>query len=137
MRIYNQIADSIVSKKSTPTTEIYTAAGQKERCLFSTEIPFRVSIAEFKSQFLVIQRLNTPILGAPFLSENNLMVDMKRKLLLTPDLTFTTNEIQQTDGKKFVRQEEQTFNIYTKTKTSLGPFKQDLDICLCASKTFD
>ena len=54
MRIYSQIADSIVSKNSTPTTEIYTATGQKERCLFSTEIPLRVVLAEFKSLFLVI-----------------------------------------------------------------------------------
>ena len=137
MRIFNQIADSIVSKNSPPTTEIYTATGQKERCLFSTEIPFRVGLQEFKSKFLVIQRLNTPILGAPFLSENNLMVDMKQKLLLTPDLTFIINEIQQTDGKISVRHEEQTFNIYTKTKTTLGPCKQDLVICLCASKTFE
>ena len=137
MIICNQIAESVVSKNSTPTTEIYIATGQKERCLFSTEIPFRVGLAEFKSQFLVIQRLNTPILGAPFLSENNLLVDMKRKLLLTPDLTFTINEIQQTDGKKSVRLEQQTFNIYTKSKTTLGPCKQDLVICLCASKTFE
>ena len=71
------------------------------------------------------------------MSENNLMVDMKQKLLLTPDLTFIINEIQQTDGKKPVRHEEQTFNIYTKTKTTLGPCKQDLVICLCASKTFE
>ena len=71
------------------------------------------------------------------MSENNLMVDMKQKLLLTPDLTFIINEIQQTDGKKSVRHEEQTFNIYTKTKTTLGPCKQDLVICLCASKTFE
>ena len=137
MRIFNQIADSILFKNSTPTTEIYTATGQHERCLFSTEIQFRVGLAEFKSQFLVIQRLNTPILGAPFLSENNLMADMKQKLLLTPDLTFTINEKQQIDGKKSVRHEEQNFNIYTKTKTTLGPCKQDLVICLCASKTFE
>ena len=62
---------------------------------------------------------------------------MKRKLLLTPDLIFTLNKIQQTDRKKSVRHEEQTFNIYTKTKTTLGPCKQDLVICLCASKTFE
>ena len=67
---------------------------------------FRVGLAEFKSQFLVAQRLNTTILGAPFLSENNIMVDMKQKLLLTPDLTFTISEIQQTDEKKPVQHKE-------------------------------
>ena len=65
------------------------------------------------------------------------MVDMKRKLLLTPDLTFTMHEIQQTDGEKSVRPTEQTFNVCTKTKTTLGPCKQDLVVCLCASKTFE
>ena len=42
------------------------------------------------------------------------MVDLKPKLLITPDLTFTTNEIEQSDGTKSVRLKEQTFSIYKK-----------------------
>ena len=106
MRTYSQIENNILSKKSTSTAEIYTATGQKERCLFRAEILFRIGLAEFKSQFLVIQRLKTTLLGAPFLSENNIMVDMKQKLLLTPDLTFIVSEIQQTDKRKSVRHKE-------------------------------
>ena len=60
---------------------------------------------------------------------------MKQKLLITPDLTFTINKIQQSDGKKSVGHEEQTFNIYTKTKTTIAHCTQDLLIYVCATKT--
>ena len=77
MRICNQIENSFVSTYPTSTSEFFTATGQKERCLLCAKIPFRIGIAKFKSQFPLMQQHFTPILEAPFLSENNLMVNMK------------------------------------------------------------
>ena len=42
------------------------------------------------------------------------MFTMKPNRLITPDLTFTNNDTEQSDGKKSVWHDEQTFNIYKK-----------------------
>ena len=74
------------------------ANGETVRTLGAVELTFRLGCRNFTEKFLLLPKMNRPILGLPFYEKYNMSIDVKNRKLHAPDFTFQLNEITSIDG---------------------------------------
>ena len=83
--------------KNGPSSVVKVANGETVRTLGAVELTFRLG-CNFIKTFLLLPKMNQPILGLPFYEKYNMTIDVKNRKLHAPDFTFQLNEITSIDG---------------------------------------
>ena len=110
-------------------TSVKVASGAAVPVLSQAQITFQLGSGEFVEKFLVLAKMNTPILGLPFLRENGIVIDFQQKLLKLPDMTLQLNEIQDERGKRQRIKRNATIDMYTTQKITVQPNRQEILTC--------
>ena len=75
---------SIVKEGPAPSFQIMVANGDLETPKSTVELKFEVSDIEFHENFIVMEKLSSPIIGLMFLRRNHTVLDMAKVYLIFP-----------------------------------------------------
>lgn len=89
-----QVAPSCVKPLPKPNfSKVKVASGALVSVLDQVSIFFTLGGVQYSEPFIVLQTMNSPLLGLPFFENNGAVLDFKRKILNLPDFSFQINEL--------------------------------------------
>ena len=78
------------------------ANGIYAKTLGLVNISFTLANQPFTEQFLILPKMNKPNLGLPFFERSDILIDLKSRKLLLPDITLQINSVAKANGKLFI-----------------------------------
>ena len=129
--------EKLKNMRNSPASQIVTlrnesvkvANGTPARMLYRAKIKFCFAGKDFYETFVVIENLNSPILGIPFFENNGIIIDLAKKRLQCPDITVQLNELQKKDGTTLKLTEKKVFSVITASKIDIEPNQQSIILC--------
>ena len=124
--IKSNFPQSVNICKNSPSSVVKVANGETVRTLGAVELTFRLGCRNFTEKFLLLPKMNRPILGLPFYEKYNMSIDVKNRKLHAPDFTFQLNEITSIDGSPRKIYSKHKFTLKTTQKIQIHPNSQEV-----------
>ena len=106
------------------------ANGDKVPILATAEITFKLDDTTYAAKFLVVPTLITPIIGWPFFMKNDILIDCKRRILVTPHSTIQMEGAENGQLCTTTQQEAEVTTIMClDKKITLPPGRQEVVYC--------
>jgi hypothetical protein len=129
-RIRAQKTENPVTRVEKVKNEVVRVAnGTPARIMFRADIKIQFACRSINEKFVVIDKLNSAILGIPFFKNNNILIDLAKKRLQCPDFTLQINQIVQKDGTQKKVFPKNTFPVATVSKQVIEPNEQVVIFC--------
>ncbi len=77
-----------------PNFQVQAANGDNCNVLFKTVISFELGGQKFNEEFLVLDKMNTPLLGLPFFIYNKIDLLTSKGMLQMPNMTYQLNTMR-------------------------------------------
>ena len=106
--------------------KISTCTKDTREVLKVVTLRFLVGREEYSEKFLVLNRMNSIILGLPFQEDNHIYLKPDTRTLVGPDWSLQLNEVQFKDSKKVKTRPDKDIWLVTTMKLTLPPNRQDV-----------
>ena len=84
--------------KKITNESVRVANGTVVSIKFRANIQLKFAGQTFVEEFMILEKMNSVILGAPFFEKNNITIDLVNKRLNCPDFTLQLNQVQTATG---------------------------------------
>jgi hypothetical protein len=129
-KIRSQKPDNPVTKLEKVLNEVVRVAnGTPARIMFRAIIKMQFAGQTLNEKFVVIDKLNSAILGIPFFRNNGILIDLAKKRLKCPDFTLQINQIVHKDGSPKKVYPKNMFPVATISKHVIEPNEQVVIFC--------
>ena len=110
------------------------ANGSYAKTLGLVNISFTLANQPFTEKFLILPKMNKPILGLPFFERNDILIDLKSRKLLLPDITLKINSVAKANGSKKTSHHKNKFALKSAQKITVQPHSQEVLKCAIDKK---
>ena len=110
------------------------ANGSYAKTLGLVNISFTLANQPFTEKFLILPKMNKPILGLPFFERNDILIDLKSRKLLLPDITLQINSVAKANGSKKTIHHKNKFALKSAQKITVQPHSQEVLKCAIDKK---
>ena len=121
----------VIKTYTLPRDKVKVANGTVSEILCRAEIRFSFAGRTFVEEFMVMQALDSIILGIPFFEKNKVVIDLANKRIQIPDvdMTIQLNQIQRKDGTKAKVYKKNVYPVLAHAKTVIQPNEQTILYC--------
>ena len=125
---------SIENLPSNPSPVVKVANGSYAKTLGLVNISFTLANQPFTEQFLILPKMSKPILGLPFFERNDILIDLKSRKLLLPDITLQINSVAKANGSEKTIHHKNKFALKSAQKITIQPHSQEVLKCAIDKK---
>ena len=122
-----------ILSKSAEKTKVKDDNGNIVSTLGKVELSFFLGGQIFTESFLILPRMNRPILGLPLFERNNITLHPKTRTLSLPDMTLQPNETSSPTGNIKKTYSKKKFYLKTTEKLVIRPNCQEVSSCQLTS----
>ncbi len=124
--------ENIIICAEKPNFQVQAANGDNCNVFFKTVISFELGGQTFNEECLVLDKMNTPLLGLPFFIYNKIDLLTSKGMLQMPNMTYQLNIMRKPLTKENPEKTKQTgkfIGLFVKKKTVLKPFMMEIPQC--------
>ena len=120
-KIKSSAPQSIKYLETNPFPVVKVANATHAKTLGKVEITFTLANQVFTEKFLLLPRMNNPILGLPFYKNNRILINVASQKLHLPEISLQISEMTMRNGKTKTKFKKQ---IRSQNNPKIGHFPQ-------------
>ena len=128
-KIKSSAPQSIKNLDTNPFPVVKVANATHAKTLGKVEITFTLANQVFTEKFLLLPKMNNPILGLPFYKNKRILIDVASQKLHLPEISLQISEMTMRNGKTKTKFKKHKYVLKTIQKLDIFPNSQETIDC--------
>ena len=124
-KIKSSAPQSIKYLDTNPFPVVKVANATHAKTLGQVEITFTLANQVFTEKFLLLPKMNNPVLGLPFYKNNRNLIDVASQKLHLPEISLQISEMTMRNGKAKTKFKKHKYVLKTIQKLDIFPNSQE------------